>query len=87
MFASQVRLIIQNTVLGKCAGKDYHASSPISEKQDRRTRNKDRPDRVVWAPRRGDGSNVNEDQPSSSAGSVPVADQCVISFNLYGCDP
>uniref|UniRef100_A0A1J3EWE4 Regulator of nonsense transcripts UPF3 n=1 Tax=Noccaea caerulescens TaxID=107243 RepID=A0A1J3EWE4_NOCCA len=49
------------------AGKDYHASSPISEKQDRRTRNKDRPDRVVWAPRRGDGSNVNEDQPSSSA--------------------
>lgn len=75
MFAYQVRLIILNTD-GKCAGKDYHASGTISEKQERRTRNKDRPDRVVWAPlRRGDGSNIIEDQPSSSAGSVPVVNQ------------
>ncbi|CAA0265118.1 unnamed protein product [Arabidopsis thaliana] len=47
------------------AGKDYHTSGTISEKQERRTRNKDRPDRVMWAPRR-DGS---EDQPLSSAGN------------------
>ncbi|XP_024008581.1 regulator of nonsense transcripts UPF3 [Eutrema salsugineum] len=48
------------------AGKDYHVSGTNSEKQERRTRNKDRPDRVVWAPlRRGDGSS--EDQPSTSA--------------------
>ncbi|CAE5959187.1 unnamed protein product [Arabidopsis arenosa] len=51
------------------AGKDYHASGTISEKQERRTRNKDRPDRVVWAPLRRDGSNISEDQPLSSAGN------------------
>ncbi|XP_023646068.1 regulator of nonsense transcripts UPF3 isoform X2 [Capsella rubella] len=49
------------------AGKDYHASGTNSEKQERRTRNKDRPDRVVWAPLRRDGSNISEDQSLSSA--------------------
>lgn len=72
MFASQVGLIIH--IDGPFAGKDYHASGTISEKQERRTRNKDRPDRVVWAPLRRDGSNISEDQPLSSAGSVSVVD-------------
>ncbi|CAH2035231.1 unnamed protein product [Thlaspi arvense] len=49
------------------AGREYQVSGTNSEKQERRTRNKDRPDRVVWAPlRRGDGSSISEDQPSSS---------------------
>ncbi|XP_018446466.1 regulator of nonsense transcripts UPF3 isoform X3 [Raphanus sativus] len=52
------------------AGKDYHVSGTNSEKLERRARNKDRPDRVVWAPRRADGSNISEDQPTSSAGSA-----------------
>ncbi|XP_013591475.1 PREDICTED: regulator of nonsense transcripts UPF3-like isoform X3 [Brassica oleracea var. oleracea] len=52
------------------AGKDYHVSGTNSEKLERRARNKDRPDRVVWAPRRADGSNITEDQPTSSAGSA-----------------
>ncbi|CAN8303542.1 unnamed protein product [Cochlearia groenlandica] len=46
-------------------GRDYHASGIISEKQDRRSRNRERPDRVVWAPR--DGSNTREIQATSSA--------------------
>ncbi|KAL0716276.1 hypothetical protein Bca4012_065598 [Brassica carinata] len=50
------------------AGKDYHVSGTNSEKQERRPRNKDRLDRVMWAPlRRADGSNISEDQLSSSA--------------------
>ncbi|KAH0862761.1 hypothetical protein HID58_079972 [Brassica napus] len=50
------------------AGKDYHVSGTNTEKQERRPRNRDRPDRVVWAPlRRADGSNNSEDQLSSSA--------------------
>ncbi|XP_022564042.1 regulator of nonsense transcripts UPF3 isoform X3 [Brassica napus] len=53
---------------GIYAGKDYHVSGTNTEKQERRPRNRDRPDRVVWAPlRRADGSNNSEDQLSSSA--------------------
>ncbi|KAJ4867259.1 Regulator of nonsense transcripts UPF3 [Raphanus sativus] len=50
------------------AGKDYHVSGTNIEKQERRPRNKDRPGRVVWAPlRRPDGSNISEDQLSTSS--------------------
>ncbi|CDY46452.1 BnaA08g06560D [Brassica napus] len=53
---------------GIYAGKDYHVSGTNTEKQERRPRNRDRPDRVVWAPlRRSDGSNNCEDQPLPSA--------------------
>ncbi|KAK4406852.1 Regulator of nonsense transcripts UPF3 [Sesamum angolense] len=39
-----------------------------TEKQDRRMRNKDRPDRGVWTPlRRSDGSHASDDSLSSSA--------------------
>ncbi|KAF2547605.1 hypothetical protein F2Q70_00022280 [Brassica cretica] len=52
---------------GKYAGKDNQISGTNSEKQERRPRNKERPDRVVWTPlRRSDGSSISEDQLSSS---------------------
>ncbi|KAJ0078445.1 hypothetical protein Patl1_36750 [Pistacia atlantica] len=38
-----------------------------SEKQERRTRNKDRPDRGVWTVRRSDGSYASDESLSSSA--------------------
>ncbi|PKI74890.1 hypothetical protein CRG98_004662, partial [Punica granatum] len=42
-----------------------------SEKQERRTRNKDRPDRGVWAPlRRSDGSHASDESISSASSSV-----------------
>ncbi|XP_013586078.1 PREDICTED: regulator of nonsense transcripts UPF3-like isoform X1 [Brassica oleracea var. oleracea] len=50
------------------AGKDNQISGTNSEKQERRPRNKERPDRVVWTPlRRSDGSSISEDQLSSSS--------------------
>ncbi|KAL3538496.1 hypothetical protein ACH5RR_001862 [Cinchona calisaya] len=51
---------------------DLH--SVHSEKQERRTRNKDRPDRVVWTPlRRSDGSHASDESLSSST-SQPALD-------------
>ncbi|CAI9101532.1 OLC1v1038875C1 [Oldenlandia corymbosa var. corymbosa] len=51
---------------------DFHGQH--SEKQERRSRNKDRPDRVVWTPlRRSDGSHTSDESLSSSA-SQSVAD-------------
>lgn len=45
---------------------DFHGVH--NEKQERRTRNKDRPDRVVWTPlRRSDGSHTSDESLSSSA--------------------
>ncbi|XP_019057280.1 PREDICTED: regulator of nonsense transcripts UPF3-like isoform X2 [Tarenaya hassleriana] len=53
---------------GKFAGKDYPGPGTLGEKQERRMRNKERPDRVVWAPlHRADGLSVGEDHLSSSA--------------------
>ncbi|PON34721.1 Nucleotide-binding alpha-beta plait domain containing protein [Parasponia andersonii] len=47
--------------------KDMHNVSNISEKQEKRTRNKDRPDRGVWAPlRRADVSHASDERMSSS---------------------
>ncbi|CAN8290103.1 unnamed protein product [Cochlearia groenlandica] len=69
-----------NRADGKCAGKDYHVSGTFSEKQERRTRNRERPDRGVWAPlRRGDGSNISEDQQSSlPANNGEVKDRIIV---------
>ncbi|XP_048231525.1 regulator of nonsense transcripts UPF3 isoform X2 [Ricinus communis] len=50
----------------KFVGNDLHGFS--GEKQEKRTRNKDRPDRVVWTPlRRSDGSYASDESLSSSA--------------------
>ncbi|XP_024964512.1 regulator of nonsense transcripts UPF3-like isoform X2 [Cynara cardunculus var. scolymus] len=47
------------------AGHDLHGF--YSEKQDKRTRNRDRPDRGVWTPlRRSDGSHASDESLSSS---------------------
>ncbi|XP_024024548.1 regulator of nonsense transcripts UPF3 [Morus notabilis] len=51
----------------KFTKKDLHNMSTASEKPEKRTRNKDRPDRGVWAPlRRGDVSHSGEERISSS---------------------
>ncbi|KAJ6715540.1 UPF3 REGULATOR OF NONSENSE TRANSCRIPTS-LIKE PROTEIN [Salix viminalis] len=50
----------------KVVGSDLHGFP--NEKQERRTRNKDRPDRGVWTPlRRSDGSYASDESLSSSA--------------------
>ncbi|KAJ6394920.1 hypothetical protein OIU77_024020 [Salix suchowensis] len=50
----------------KVVGNDLHGFP--NEKQERRTRNKDRPDRGVWTPlRRSDGSYASDESLSSSA--------------------
>ncbi|GFP95089.1 regulator of nonsense transcripts upf3 [Phtheirospermum japonicum] len=50
----------------KVVNNDVHAVH--SEKQERRTKNKDRPDRGVWTPlRRSEGSHASVDSLSSSA--------------------
>ncbi|RWR90336.1 regulator of nonsense transcripts UPF3 isoform X1 [Cinnamomum micranthum f. kanehirae] len=52
----------------KFVANDLHNVTSVNEKQDRRTRNKDRPDRGVWTPlRRSDGSHATDGSlPSSS---------------------
>ncbi|XP_058214258.1 regulator of nonsense transcripts UPF3-like isoform X1 [Rhododendron vialii] len=51
-------------LVDKFTGNDLHGLS--SEKQERRTRNKDRPDRGVWTPlRRSDGSHPSDESLSS----------------------
>lgn len=50
----------------KFAKKDPHGMSNVSEKQEKRTRNKDRPDRGVWTLRRGDVSHATDERVSSS---------------------
>lgn len=57
----------------KYTKKDHHphGMSNVSEKQEKRTRNKDRPDRGVWTPfRRADVTNA-VDEHMSSAVSQP----------------
>ncbi|GFY88584.1 Smg-4/UPF3 family protein [Actinidia rufa] len=50
----------------KVVGNDLHSFS--SEKQEKRTRNKDRPDRGVWTPlHRSDRSHASDESFSSSA--------------------
>ncbi|KAJ6798352.1 regulator of nonsense transcripts UPF3-like [Iris pallida] len=49
----------------KVAANDLHGSVSVNEKHERRTRNKDRPDRGVWTPlRRLDGSHASDDSCS-----------------------
>lgn len=57
----------------KVVGNDIH--SFVSEKQDKRTRNKDRPDRGVWTPlRRSDGSHASDESLSSSTSQHTSSD-------------
>ncbi|XP_010542917.1 PREDICTED: regulator of nonsense transcripts UPF3-like isoform X2 [Tarenaya hassleriana] len=71
---------------GKFAGKDYHGPGALSEKQERRTRNKEGPDRIMWAPlHRTDGLNVSEDhQSSSAANNGEVKDEMLVLKTVEG---
>ncbi|XP_042061771.1 regulator of nonsense transcripts UPF3-like isoform X1 [Salvia splendens] len=56
----------------KLVSNDLHASP--TEKQERRARNKDRPDRGVWTPlRRSDGLHSSDDSLSLSASQISEA--------------
>ncbi|KAF9684948.1 hypothetical protein SADUNF_Sadunf03G0003400 [Salix dunnii] len=52
------------TIDDNVVGNDLHG---FPNEQERRTRNKDRPDRVVWTLRRSDGSYASDESLSSSA--------------------
>ena len=45
----------------KAAVNNVHGSVSTGNKNEKRTRNRDRPDRGVWAPRRSDGFHVDDD--------------------------
>ncbi|KAB1210896.1 Regulator of nonsense transcripts UPF3 [Morella rubra] len=53
--------------------KDLQGLVNVSEKQEKRTRNRDRPDRGVWTPlRRSEVSRASDDRLSSSSLSHPI---------------
>ncbi|CAK9165397.1 unnamed protein product [Ilex paraguariensis] len=61
-----VKLVLKYTNGAEDKGTDLHGFK--IEKQEKRTRNKDRPDRGVWTPlRRSDGSLASDESLSSSA--------------------
>nr|XP_011461172.1 PREDICTED: regulator of nonsense transcripts UPF3 isoform X2 [Fragaria vesca subsp. vesca] len=62
----------RRVMVDKFTKKDMHGTTNISEKQDRHTRNKDRPDRGVWTPlRRAESSHNSDEHLSSSASQRP----------------
>ncbi|KAH9781235.1 Regulator of nonsense transcripts UPF3 [Citrus sinensis] len=61
------------------ARKVLHGSGAVSEKQEKRTRNKDRPDRVVWTPRRSDVSQANGERLSSSQPTQLLSDSVEVT--------
>lgn len=67
----------------KFVRRDFHGSG-IGDKTERRTRNKDRPDRGVWAPlRRSDSSNSSNELSSSSlAQSAPSNPESVEGMTI-----
>jgi len=74
----------------KLATIDLHAVANIAEKHDRRMRNKDRPDRPVWTPRRrSDGAmGADESQPCISSDCTQLSSDVVVPIrsqvNLEG---
>lgn len=64
----------------KLATIDLHAVANIAEKHDRRMRNKDRPDRPVWTPRRrSDGAfGADESQPYISSDCTQLSSDVVV---------
>ncbi|KAL9448516.1 hypothetical protein AB3S75_015913 [Citrus x aurantiifolia] len=68
---SHVQLVMKDTngvSDDKVIVNDLH-----SEKQERRTRNKDRPDRAAWTLRRSDGSHQSDESLSSSASQLSLS--------------
>ncbi|GLT74695.1 hypothetical protein SLA2020_464800 [Shorea laevis] len=66
------QLVLKDTngaVEDKIVGNDLHGVH--NEKQERRARNKDKPDRGVWTLRHSDGSYASDESLSSSASQSP----------------
>ncbi|KAK9929818.1 hypothetical protein M0R45_026898 [Rubus argutus] len=62
----------RRTTVDKFMKKDMHGATNVSEKQEKHTRNKDRPDRGVWTPlRRAETSHTSDDHLSSSVSQRP----------------
>lgn len=62
----------RRATVDKFMKKDMHGAPIVSEKQEKHTRNKDRPDRGVWAPlRRAEISHTSDDHLSSSVSQRP----------------
>ncbi|XP_062028230.1 regulator of nonsense transcripts UPF3 isoform X1 [Rosa rugosa] len=62
----------RRATVDKFTKKDVHGTTNVSEKQDKHTRNKDRPDRGVWTPlRRAESSHASDEHLSSSASQRP----------------
>jgi regulator of nonsense transcripts 3 len=62
----------RRTSVDKFMKKDMHGATNVSEKQEKHTRNKDRPDRGVWTPlRRAETSHTSDDHLSSSVSQRP----------------
>ncbi|KAF8411964.1 hypothetical protein HHK36_004522 [Tetracentron sinense] len=69
----------------KVVGNDLHGFGTSNEKHEKRTRNKDRPDRCVWTPRRSDGSHANDELSSSSQPTQLLPDSLEgMSITQYG---
>eukprot|EP01018_Ginkgo_biloba_P023880 Gb_30577 [translate_table: standard] len=64
----------------KMVANDPYAVATVAEKQDRRMRNKDRPDRPVWTPRRrSDGvPGSDESQSSIASASIQTSSEMVV---------
>ncbi|XWS67461.1 hypothetical protein CRYUN_Cryun04dG0008500 [Craigia yunnanensis] len=81
---SHVQLVLKDTNSAsddKVVGNDLHGS----EKPERRSRNKDRPDRGVWTLRRSDGSYASDESLSSSASqSVQIPLDSSEGMGAYG---
>ncbi|XP_040366320.1 regulator of nonsense transcripts UPF3 isoform X3 [Rosa chinensis] len=62
----------RRATVDKFTKKDVHGTTNVNEKQDKHTRNKDRPDRGVWTPlRRAESSHASDEHLSSSASQRP----------------
>ncbi|KAL4184023.1 hypothetical protein AMTRI_Chr11g157970 [Amborella trichopoda] len=73
----------------KITGNDSYGLVPANEKQEKRTRNKDRPDRAVWTPlRRSDGIHtVDESQMTSdSLEKLSNAQELKLGDDTEECD-
>uniref|UniRef100_A0A2N9HDF6 UPF3 domain-containing protein n=1 Tax=Fagus sylvatica TaxID=28930 RepID=A0A2N9HDF6_FAGSY len=66
----------KRTADDKFTKKDFQGLGNVNEKQEKRTRNRDRPDRGVWTPlRRSDVSHASDENLSSSV-LHPTQSQC-----------
>ena len=56
----------------KYVKRDLHVSGRVGDRMEKRTRNKDRPDRGVWAPLHRSNASLSVNEHSSSSVSLPT---------------